>query len=479
MEYDVLIIGGGITGAGVLRDCALRGFKTICIEKAEPGQATTAASTHLIHGGIRYLLYDRLTTHTTAWDAGNIMRIAGDMLKRIPIVWPLYKGQKYGAEIVETLIKAYEPFQRMKGGLPHLRLNAEETTKLIPGLKTEGLRGAVSFDEYWVDAPRLVERNIAAGEKNGGLFKKNTTVTGLIIEEHAVKGVRIKNTSGGEEEIRAKIVVNAAGPWIDKITRMAGIETPLHLRKGTHLVYDKPLVPTGLLVEAIDASRLIFILPFPGGTLVGPTDIPSDSDPDSTRTDPEETEYLLASVRRYFTDFPDTYKSTTVGARPILGHAGNEKLLSREYEIIDHASRHGISNFITLGGGKLSNFRLMAMDGVDVICRKLHHAKECTTHKLTLDGEPIASIPDFPRPWRQLKKFLRQHPRLRELYTLMWLGFGLASHILRLVISGKKESTAEAFKEHYGLTAEPIHVDRSLPSNWSKRKELATRDDRA
>src|SRR5271170_2744477 len=110
-SHDVIIIGGGITGAGILRDCALRGLKALLLEKSAAGMATTASSSHLIHGGLRYLLYDRLTTHTTAWDSGNIVRIARPLLRRLPILWPVYRGHRHGAETVETLLECYDGFQ--------------------------------------------------------------------------------------------------------------------------------------------------------------------------------------------------------------------------------------------------------------------------------------------------------------------------------------------------------------------------------
>jgi glycerol-3-phosphate dehydrogenase len=158
--YDVVIIGGGITGAGVLRDLSLRGLRCLLVEKGEPGRGTTVNSSHLIHGGLRYLLYDRLTTHASCWDAGHIVRIAGGLLTRLPILWPVYRGHTHGLETVETLLEAYDGFQRMKGGLPHMRLPPREALRLIPALRPEGLLGAVVFDEWWVDPLALVRANL-------------------------------------------------------------------------------------------------------------------------------------------------------------------------------------------------------------------------------------------------------------------------------------------------------------------------------
>ncbi|MBI5594476.1 MAG: FAD-dependent oxidoreductase [Elusimicrobia bacterium] len=447
---DVLIIGGGVTGAGVLRDCALRGLKALLLEKGAPGGATTASSTHLIHGGIRYLLYDRLTTHATAWDAGNIVRTAGPLLKRLPIVWPVYRGATHGLATVETLVEAYEPFQRMKEGLPHLRLSAQAVADLVPGIAREGLTGGVSFDEWWVDAEGLAGKNLEAACAGGAEVRLGWEAVGLLREGAAVSGVAAEGPDGRREDIRARVVVNAAGPWIDPVARMAGISIPLRLRKGTHLVYEKPLTPVGLLLAAVDRTRYIFIVPFRGGTLVGPTDLPYDGGIEDLRPGEDEKEYLLLSARRYFKDFPSAYARAIVGARPILGQSGSEKLLSREYEIFDHASQ-GASGLITAGGGKMSDFRLMAKDAVDLACVKLGKDIPCTTHQVALDGSQASPRPDFPRPSPALKRFLRKHPRLRELHALSYLGAGLAAHSLRAAFAGVPVSSAQDFRRHYNL----------------------------
>ena len=334
--YDVIVIGGGITGAGTARDCAMRGLKTLLLERASPGGATTASSSHLIHGGLRYLLYDRLTTHTTCWDSGHIIRIAGPLLTRLPILWPVYKGHSHGLETVETLLEVYDEFQQMKGGLPHLRFNAHETLRLVPGLAPKGLLGSLSFDEWWVDPVALVEANLDSARRHGAEVKTGTMVAGMLLRNGRVTGV----VADGKN-IEAKVVVNAAGPWIDKISSLAGARIPLRLRKGTHLVYERPLTPVGLLLEAVDRGRYVFVLPHKDGTLIGPTDLPSPDDPDSITTGEDEKKYLYDSVRRYLPDLKPDYARTIVGARPILGQAGNEKLLSREFEVFDHQARDG------------------------------------------------------------------------------------------------------------------------------------------
>lgn len=424
--YDIIVIGGGVTGAGVARDCAMRGLKTLLLEKGEPGHGTTVSSTHLIHGGLRYLLYDRLTTHTTCWDSGHIVRIAAPLLTRLPILWPVYEGHSHGLETVETLLEVYDGFQRMKGGKPHLRLSAADAAALVPGLKNEGLLGAVAFDEWWVDPIELVDKNLASAKKFGAEVRTKSPVTGILKEGSRVVGVRLEGS-----EVRARIVINAGGPWVDKISAMADIRVPLRLQKGTHLVYDRRLTPVGLLLEAVDRGRYVFVVPYQGGTLVGPTDLAAPEDPDQVKTSPEEVSYLLGSVKRYFVDFPEKYDRTVVGARPILGQAGSEKLLSREYEVFDHEVRDKIAGFLTIGGGKMSDFRVMAEAVTTLACEKLGVVTPCRTFQETLSGDAVGDIPFFPRPWRPLKKFLRTHPRLREMHALAYLGAALVRHAYR------------------------------------------------
>ncbi len=443
-SYDVIVIGGGVTGAGVARDCAMRGLKTLLLERASPGMATTAASTHLIHGGLRYLLYDRLTTHTTCWDSGHIARIARPLLSRLPILWPVYSWHTHGLETVETLLEAYDGFQRMKGGKPHLRLSAEETLKLLP-LKAEGLLGSVSFDEWWVDPVALVEKNLESARAHGAELRTGRAATGFLRQESRVAGVR-----AGSDEIASRIVINAAGPWIGKLAGLAGLRVPLRLQKGTHLVYRERLLPTGLLLEAEGGGRYVFLVPSPQGTLLGPTDLPAPEDPDQARTSPEEIGYLLNSVKLYLKDFPERFDSTILGTRPILKQRGSEKLLSRDYQVFDHGKKDGLEGLLTIGGGKMSDFRVMAEAVTNLACSKLGASTPCRTHLETLSGEPVGEIPEFSRPWRPLRRFLRRHPHLRELHALAYLGADFLRHMARKAFRANRTATAEEFEEYYG-----------------------------
>jgi glycerol-3-phosphate dehydrogenase len=446
MDYDLVVIGAGVTGAGVARDAALRGLKVAVVERGEPGGATTAASTHLIHGGVRYLLYDRLTTHATCWDSGHIVRTARELLTRLPIVWPVYRGHARGLETVETLFEEYDKFQPMKYGLPHMRLTPEACLRLVPGLAAEGLRGALVFDEWWVDAQKLAARTLESARAAGAEVLLHAPVDAVLREGSRALGVRADG-----RELRARVTVNASGPWVHKVAQLAGASLPLRLMKGTHLIWNDPKrVPVGLLLEAEDRERYVFVVPSPLGTWVGPTDLPGPADPDQTRTTPDETAYLLRSVKRYFKDWPDAPDSTIVGARPILGQPGAEKLLSRDFEVFDHEARDGVAGLLTIGGGKMSDYRVMAEAAVDAACRKLGSSARGSTQTLTLDGRPVGAIPDFSPPSRALKNFLKTRPRLRELHALGHLGAAFALHAARRAAGLCPIEDEAAFRRRYG-----------------------------
>ncbi|MBI4056267.1 MAG: glycerol-3-phosphate dehydrogenase/oxidase [Elusimicrobia bacterium] len=434
--YDVLILGGGITGAGILRDCALRGLKACLIEKGDPAQGTTANSSHLIHGGLRYLLYDRLTTHATSWDSGHIVRIARPLLTRLPILWPVYSWHTHGLETIHTLMKAYSPFQKMKYGLPPLRLTCEETLRLVPGLTAENLKGGLVFDEWVINPTLLVRQNLEAASQMGAEVLTRTETEESLIQSGRLEGMRVKKESGESVEIKAKLTVNATGPWVNAVARNWGLFIPLKLRKGTHLVYDVSALrsqfsdsPVGMLLEAADQERYIFIIPAGEKILVGPTDIPCHENPDRLRPDPDEIRYLIQSTQKYL-KLPEDFQNTLCGARPIIDKTGNEKLLSREYEIFDHEALEGLKGAITIAGGKMSSYRMMAEDLVDLLCRKLGKSASCTTYRKTLPGEEIRDIPQVSLPNPLLKNFLMNHPRLREIHALAYLGAGFVKHIL-------------------------------------------------
>ncbi|MBK8872192.1 MAG: FAD-dependent oxidoreductase [Elusimicrobia bacterium] len=450
--YDALVIGGGITGAGVLRDLSLRGVRALLVEKNTLGRATTAASSHLIHGGLRYLLYDRLTTHASCWDAGHIVRLASPFLTRLPILWPVYRWHRRGIGTVEALLFSYDTFQRLKSGKSHVRLNAAETLRLAPGLSPAGLVGGLIFDEYWVDPVRLTRANMDHAIRAGARVEEHTEAV-KITPINGGLSVVLRLADGVVQTVSARSVVNAAGPWADAVAQGAGARVPLRLQKGSHLAYGSlPILgrtpfPLGLLLEATDRGRYIFSLPGSEKTLVGPTDLAFDGDPTSLRTTTDEIDYLLASCRRYFPNFPTRFDSTTVGARPLLGQSGPEKLLSRGYQVFDHSPV--APGMFTVAGGKMSDFRLMGQEAADAVVRWLGCSTPSCTAAMDFDGNKVDVSDAGAPPSARRRAFWDAHPRLREWHALAFLGAEYVKQNLRRAFARPREWTAEETARHY------------------------------
>lgn len=387
-HYDVLIIGGGINGAGIARDCAMRGLKTILVEKKDFAAGATGTCSGMIHGGPRYLEYDIETTRTSCLDSGYIQKIAPFLLFRIPFIFPVLKGDKYNLELIETFMEAYDRFVALKNGREHSRLTRNDALKLEPGL-TDKIVGGVTMDEWGCSPFRLTILNALSAHRYGAEIRNHTEAEKLLLDdERRVLGARLRNTLTGErEEVRARIVFNAGGPWSPRVAGMAGATVKIRPAKGVHLVFDRRLSNTAITAETID-GRSIFVLPYENTSLVGTTDDDYYGDLDNVTVTRDEIQYLLQGIERVF---PSIRKERIIrafaGVRPTLHEwRKNEDELSREHKVFDHEKTDNIKGLLSIAGGKLASYRLMSEHAVDVICEKLDINEQCRTHKEPLPG---------------------------------------------------------------------------------------------
>ena len=385
-----------MTGAGVARDLSLRGLSVLLLEKGDWGAGTSGASTWMIHGGPRYLEYDWDTTRSSTQDAGYIVTIARHMVYRVAFIVPVLPHDKNNIERMETAMEVYDRFQPLKKAHPHVRLTAEEARQAEPGLSTE-IVGAVTLEEWGVDPHRLVYANVQDAVAHGARALNHTRVTDLVRDGGKVIGVRYRSSDGVQSEARARVVVNAAGPWVPEICKMVGTDVQLRPAKGIHLVYPHRISNFGLSAETVD-GRDVLMVSHGGFTLLGTTDDDFYGDLDSVDVHEDEVDYLLQAFERVFPSIR-SYRPvrTTAGVRPTLFKWRKyEDELSRRYQVIDHA-REGAEGLVTIAGGKLSMFRLMAEETSDVVCRKLGHQAPCTTATTPLPGseselEPAADL---------------------------------------------------------------------------------------
>jgi glycerol-3-phosphate dehydrogenase len=388
----VCVIGGGVTGAGVARDLSLRGLSVLLLEKGDWGGGTSGASSWMIHGGPRYLEFDWDTTRLSCIDAGHIVTIARNLVHRIVFILPILPHDRVDLERMETAMEVYDRFQPLKKAHPHRRLTPDEARQAEPGLSPQ-IVGAVTMEEWGVDPHRLVYANVQDAVAHGARALNHTRVIDLIRDGGNVIGVRYRGPDGSITEARARVVVNAAGPWSPEVSGMAG--TPVRLRpaKGVHIVYPHRISNFSISAESIDGRDLVMVS-HAGITLVGTTDDDFYGDLDSVDVLEEEVDYLLQAMERVFPSIRQFRPvRTTAGVRPTLFRwRPYEDSLSRRYEVIDHKSQ-GVDGFVTIAGGKLSMYRLMAEETSDVVCRKLGHEAPCTTAITPLPGNEADITP--------------------------------------------------------------------------------------
>lgn len=390
--HDVVVVGGGATGAGVARDLALRGVSVLLLEKGDWGAGTSGSSSWMIHGGFRYLEFDWDTTRLSCIDAGHIVSIARNMIYRVVFLVPVLPHDRNNIEVVETAMEVYDRFQPLKKAHPHRRLTHDEALRAEPGLSPDVV-AAVTMEEWGIDPHRLVYANVQDAMTSGARALNHVRVTDLIRDGAKVIGVRYRGPDGTTSEARAKVVVNATGPWSSEVGAMAGVDIKLRPAKGIHLVYPHRISNFSISAESVDGRDLLMVA-HGGFTLLGTTDDDFYGDLDSVEVLEDEVDYLLQAFERVFPSIR-RYRAarTTAGIRPTLFKwRSYEDTLSRRYEIFDHAAE-GADGLVTITGGKLSMYRLMAEETSDLVCRKLGVQAASTTASRPLPGNESEPAP--------------------------------------------------------------------------------------
>jgi len=388
-SVQVLVIGGGINGAGVARDLALRGVRAALVEKNELGSGTTWASSGMIHGGLRYLRTDPEVTYHSCLDSGAIQRIAPHLIFRIPFLMPVFPEDPIGPELVAIGLEMYDRYQPLKRGKPHVRLTREQALRLEPALSPD-IDCAFTLDEWGVDAARLVSLNALDAAEHGAQVHTHTEVVALLREGGSgrVRGARLRDLLSGDVfEVEAELTLNAAGPWAPRIAAMAGAEVRLRPGKGIHLVFERRVSDIAIYARGID-GRDMFTFPHEQNSMAGTTDDDFYGDLDRLAVSEDEVRYVLQAMERSIPSIRShRILHTIAGVRPTLwGFGRYEDELSRDYVILDHGRRDGAPGLFTLVGGKLAAYRLMAEDAADRLCALLGVREPCRTASAPLPG---------------------------------------------------------------------------------------------
>ncbi len=391
-DCDALIIGGGVNGTGLARDLALRGLRTVLVERNDLAFGASGNSSGMIHGGPRYLTTHPAVTRASCTDSGYIQAIAPHMIFRIPFVYPIYGAgvaDRVRFEAIEAFFAVYDEFQPLKRGLKHTRLTPDEAERVIPGLVTDKLLGAVTFDEWGINGARLCNANALDAVEHGCTMHLHTTVEAVKVEGGRAVGATVRDRITGRVwDISARAVVNCTGAWSPITAACAGLEGKVKLRpgKGVHLMLDRSITDVGVMCTAID-GRQIFLEPWENTALIGTTDDDTYADLDDLPVTTDEVRYLMEGIERVLPRVREArIIGTTVGARPTLYAWGKaEDALSREHAVLDH-SADGVAGLWSLVGGKLASYRAFAEEAADLIAPALGVRAACTTHTKPLPG---------------------------------------------------------------------------------------------
>jgi glycerol-3-phosphate dehydrogenase len=379
---DLLVVGGGITGAGIARDAALRGFRTALVERGDFGSGTSSRSSRLIHGGLRYLeLGDLRLVFEASRERRTLLRIAPHLVWPRSFLFPVHRGSRVPRWKLAAGLLAYDALALFRNVRTHRWLGKRGMQRAEPGLRKRGLLGGARYWDAQCDDARLTLANVRSAYRAGALTANHATALRFEVADGRVRGAHVRDALDGTSYlVRALTVVNATGPWSD-LVRADGRRL-LQPTKGAHVAVARDRLGNREAVTILSPldGRVMFVLPWGELSYVGTTDTPHHGPPDDVRVTGEDVVYLLRSANAIFPEArlqPSDVVSTWAALRPLLHAADTAQPgeITREHQI-DEAE----NGLISIVGGKLTTYRTMAAQVVDLVARRLHE----------IDGRPVA-----------------------------------------------------------------------------------------
>jgi glycerol-3-phosphate dehydrogenase len=408
-EFDVVVVGGGITGAGVALDAATRGYSVALVERADYASGTSSRSSKLVHGGLRYLQnFDLGLVREALLERQLMVALAPHLVKPLPLVVPAFEGAHpdrmvgVGLNLYDVMARDRDRRRRGESWSPerHRMISGEEVIELLPALAGREPTSGYLFYDCQTDDARLVLTVLGEAERFGAVCANRLDVTGLLEHAGRAQGVQVLDTESGEHlDVRAANVVNATGVWADALSPKELHEEAdlprIRPSRGTHITLRHETLPLigGAIVPA-GAGRSIFALPWLGHTLIGTTDNDYEGPLEHIRPSSEDIDYLLEAVNTFFGAAlrPADLTGAFAGVRPLISSGDPKKSvdISRKAELYETSS-----GMLTITGGKLTTWRRMAKMTVDRLVERDARDAPCRTQEIPL-GQAI-DVAELPR----------------------------------------------------------------------------------
>jgi glycerol-3-phosphate dehydrogenase len=455
-RFDLLVVGGGIIGAGIACEAARAGLAVALVDKGDFGSATSSASSKLIHGGLRYLrLGDVSLVREAHKERRALMRVvAPHLVRRLPFLFPVYEHGPYRAFTIQTGLWLYSTLARERlGGL----VPPERSGRSVAPLRLEGLKGCGLYADAWTHDSRLCLANVRAAAEAGATVLNYAEVTALRPERGRVVGAEVRDALTGESaSIDAHVVVNATGPWVDRLRRLEdpGAGPSVRLSKGAHAVLRLDQPWTAALTIPHDAVRVSFAVPWEGMLLLGTTDTLYEGDPDDVAATPEDVDQILAEAGVALEANalkPEAVRSAFAGLRVLPGTEGATASARRETVFV-----RGPGGMLTVAGGKLTTYRHIALDALRQV------RGELGLHRLPDRAVPLPGAADLAEAGVRLA---RANPDLEP---------AVRSHLAHLYGSLAEEVLAEAADTPSLLERlNPDAPDIAAQAVYAQRREWA------
>lgn len=385
-HFDLLVVGGGVTGCGIARDAALRGLSVALVEKDDFASGTSSRSSRLIHGGVRYLEHGHLhLVFESSAERRRLLRLAPHLVRPLSFTWPVYEGARIPRWKLGAGLMLYDALSLFRNVGRHRRLSRDAVLSREPMLLADGLRGGAAYFDARTDDARLTLANAIAASEAGAIVVNHAIAAEPIIENGRLAGMQVRDAlaSVPDVSVRAAVVVNATGPWHGDVRGS----------KGAHIAVPRERIGNNealTLLSPID-GRVFFVLPGEMNAIVGTTETAPPESPDEVRASNEEVRYLIEAANTFF---PRAQLSTNdvvaawAGIRPLVPAAGSAGAASREHAIVTFPN-----GMISITGGKLTTYRLMAAQVVDAVLHALKRSADgSASARMPLPGGDIASL---------------------------------------------------------------------------------------